>query len=96
MKEQVAEKQKQKDALDKKQKYTYYLVCDAMVKVNRNEQISIKNNIKIVDDTETKDEVLNKKVPQILNDIANLEIEPKSDIIAMHQIPGKQGFPIQL
>ena len=57
--------------MDKKQKYTYYLVCDAMVKANRNEKISIKNNIKIVDDTETKDEVLNKKVPQILNDMRN-------------------------
>ena len=38
--------------------------------ISGNEQISIKNNIKIVDETETKskDEVLNKKVPQILND----------------------------
>ena len=79
-----------------KSKNIHIILSDAMVKANRNEKISIKNNIKIVDDTETKDEVLNKKVPQILNDIANLEIEPKSDIIAMHQIPGKQGFPIQL
>ena len=49
-------------------------------------------NIKIVAVTETKDEALVKKVPQILNDIAKSEIDPKSDIIAMHWISGKQGL----
>ena len=65
----------------------------ASKKANYNEQFSRKNNIKIQNIPESKDEneeSLTKTVTGILNTHAEVDLQP-IDIVAMHRIPTKQG-----
>jgi hypothetical protein len=65
----------------------------ASKKANYNEQFSRKNNIKIQNIPESKDEneeSLTKTVTGILNTHAEVDLQP-IDTVAMHRIPTKQG-----
>jgi len=85
------------------EKYSLLLLILQGSKVNRliksnlalfyNEQYSLKNNLKIMNITETSDETENnliQTVTNILKTSADVDLKP-DDIIAIHRIPSKQG-----
>ena len=63
----------------------------AMSKANFNEQYSRKNNIKFYGVTEHKGEELLQTVNTVLDQVG--ERIDKSDVLAMHRIPGKKDQP---
>jgi hypothetical protein len=63
----------------------------AMSKANFNEQYSRKNNIKFYGVPENKGEELLQTVNTVLDEVGE-KIE-KSDVLAMHRIPGKKDQP---
>ena len=75
---------------EKKLQKAEFVARDAMRKSNYNEQYSRKNNIKIYGVSEAKDENTEEVVEKVLIDKMNYTIT-KTDITAVHRIPGKQG-----
>ncbi|KAH3796812.1 hypothetical protein DPMN_150384 [Dreissena polymorpha] len=76
-----------------KLKKTYDVSKTAHKKANYNEQYSRKNNIKILNIPEAKEEneiTLAKTVGQILKTHTEVDLQP-IDIVALHRIPSKRG-----
>ncbi|KAH3837600.1 hypothetical protein DPMN_110997 [Dreissena polymorpha] len=72
---------------------TYDTSREALKLANYNEQYSRKNNVKIMNITESPDESetsLTQTVSNILRTTADVELKPE-DIIAIHRIPTKKG-----
>ncbi|CAG2220327.1 unnamed protein product [Mytilus edulis] len=67
-------------------------VTEGIRMANWNEQYSRKKNIKIHNLEERRGEQLIPELLTTLKDKVGIELN-KTDIVAMHRIPGKQGFP---
>ncbi|KAH3851914.1 hypothetical protein DPMN_094401 [Dreissena polymorpha] len=79
--------------LEAKVRKTYDTSREALKLANYNEQYSRKNNVKIMNITESPDESetsLTQTVYNILRTTADVELK-QEDIIAIHRIPTKKG-----
>lgn len=68
------------------------MATESVSMANWNEQYSRKKNIKIHFLPETKGENLESDFRNVIKQNANVDIQ-QADIVAIHRIPGKQGFP---
>ena len=91
LKERLREKEKQIQNLEENVNDSKSRAVEALKLGNFNEQYSRKNNMRVLNLPEKKDENLRNEFINIVKTDLEINIE-QSDVIAIHRLPGKEGL----